>query len=200
MADKKKTIPMETKKIEFKFTVAEGETEAGKFTGYGSVFDVIDSYGDAVQKGAFKKTLREKKKFPLLWSHDSMLVPIGIVSGEEDDHGLKLMGELNLDIELARDVRSAMKQGALDGISIGYNVVKELVDRSTGVRQLKEINLWELSICVFQACPGAEVTEVKSLTPGEEEEPEEKSTPAIKPEHIHLIDAAIARVRAYLES
>ena len=74
MADKK-TVPMEHKQIEFKFTMDEGDAEPGTFTGYASVFDVVDSYGDAVQKGAFKKTLREKKKFPLLWSHDSSSSP-----------------------------------------------------------------------------------------------------------------------------
>jgi HK97 family phage prohead protease len=197
MADKKE-IPMEHKQIEFKFTMAEGDAEPGSFIGYGSLWDVVDSYGDSVQKGAFKKTLREKKQFPLLWSHDSYLVPIGIITGEEDDHGLKVAGSLNLDIELARDVRSAMKQGSVNGLSIGYNVVKELVDRESGIRTLKEINLWEISACVFQACPGAVIAEIKSRQLGEE--PDDKSTPEIKPEHIHLIDDSIARIKSYLNS
>ena len=197
MADKK-TVPMEHKQIEFKFTMAEGDSEPGSFTGYGSVFDAVDSYGDAVQKGAFKKTLKEKKKFPLLWSHDSYLVPIGIITGEEDEHGLKIQGSLNLDIELARDVRSAMKQGSVNGLSIGYNVVKELVDRESGIRTLKEINLWEISACVFQACPGAVVAEVKSRLSGEE--PGEEPTPEVKPDHVHLIEESIARIKSYLNS
>jgi HK97 family phage prohead protease len=197
MADKKE-IPMEHKQIEFKFTMAEGDAEPGSFTGYGSVFDVVDSYGDAVQKGAFKKTLREKKKFPLLWSHDSYLVPIGIITGEEDEQGLKVAGSLNLDIELARDVRSAMKQGSVNGLSIGYNVVKKDINNETGVRTIKEINLWEISACVFQACPGAVVAEIKSRLPGKE--PDEESTPGIKPEHLHLIDDSIARIKSYLNS
>lgn len=197
MTDKKE-IPMEHKQIEFKFTMAEGDAEPGSFTGYGSVFDVIDSYGDAVRKGAFKKTLKEKKKFPLLWSHDSYLVPIGIIMGEEDDHGLEVAGSLNLDIELARDVRSAMKQGSVNGLSIGYNVVKKDIDNETGIRTIKEISLWEISVCIFQACPGAVVAEIKSRLLGEE--PDQKSTPEIKPEHIHLIDDSIARIKSYLNS
>ena len=164
----KKVVPMEHKNIEFKFTMNEGEAEAGTFTGYASIFDMVDSYGDSVQKGAFKKTLKEKKKFPLLWVHDNYLVPVGIITGGEDDKGLDVEGHLNLDIELARDVRSAMKQGSVSGLSIGYNVVKELIDRESGIRQLKEINLWEISLCVFQACPGAVVADVKSAEPGSE--------------------------------
>jgi HK97 family phage prohead protease len=194
----KREAQMEHKQIEFKFTVAGGETEAGSFTGYASIFDMIDSYGDSVQKGAFKKTLKEKKKFPLLWSHDSYLVPIGIIAGGEDDQGLKVAGNLNLDIELARDVRSAMKQGSVNGLSIGYNVIKKEINNETGVRVLKEINLWEISACVFQACPGAVIAEIKSRLPGKE--PDDKSTPEVKPEHIHLIDESIARIKSYRNS
>ena len=194
----KKDALMEHKQIEFRFTVAEGDTEPGSFTGYGSVFDMVDSYGDAVRKGAFKKTLKEKKRFPLLWSHDSMLVPIGIITGEEDDHGLKVAGSMNLDIQLARDVRSAMKQESVNGLSIGYNVVKKDIDNETGVRTIKEINLWEISACIFQACPGAVVAEIKSRLSGEE--PDDTSTPVVKPEYIHLIDESIARIKSYLNS
>jgi HK97 family phage prohead protease len=162
----KKAISMEQKDIEFKFTLGEGETEAGTFTGYLSVFEVVDSYGDVVKRGAFKKTLREKKQFPLLWSHDWM-EPIGVATGVEDDKGLLITGKLNLDVQRAREIRSLMAQGAVTGLSIGYTVIKKEIDNETGIRTLKEINLWEGSPCVFQACPGAEVDDVKALRGGE---------------------------------
>lgn len=164
---------MEKKDLEFKYTLGEGETEAGTFTGYLSVFDVTDSYGDVVKRGAFKKTLKEKKSFPLLWSHDWM-EPIGVASGIEDEKGLLITGKLNLDVQRAREIRSLMTQGAVTGLSIGYNVIKKEIDNETGVRTLKEINLWEGSPCVFQACPGANINDVKAL-PGEE--PDDESTP-----------------------
>jgi hypothetical protein len=55
-----------------------------------------------------------------------------------------------------------MREEVLDGLSIGYNVLQDSTDED-GVRHLKEIQLWEISICNFQACPGAVVTGVKSL-------------------------------------
>jgi len=177
---------VETKDIEFKFTMADTESEAGTFTGYASVFDMVDSYGDAVQKGAFKKTLKEKKEFPLLWSHD-ISEPIGVISGIEDEKGLSITGRLNMDVQRAREVRSLMAQGAVKGLSIGYNVVKELIDRESGIRQLKEINLWEISPCVFQACPQAEIDGVKTIE--SETEPGQPTPPDNgKPELIHLLD------------
>ena len=48
-------------------------------------------------------------------------------------------------------------------ISIVYRTVKDAVDNEAGVRRLKEVELYEISICNFQACPGAIVTGVKSL-------------------------------------
>ena len=186
---------IEIKDLEFKFTVGGEDADAGTFTGYASIFDMVDTYGDAVQRGAFKKTLREKQQFPLLWSHD-IAKPIGIISGKEDKKGLEVTGQLNLDVQLAREIRSLMAQGAVTGLSIGYNAVKELIDNETGIRNLQEINLWEISPCVFQSCPDAVVDDVKSKEPGAE--PGQPTPPAIKPETLHLIEEMTARIRTYL--
>jgi hypothetical protein len=74
-------------------------------------------------------------------------------------------GHLNLDVQSAIEKRSLMKQGAITGISIGFQtVVDKIVDEEgVKVRHLKEIDLWEVSLCIFQACPGAVVTDVKSI-------------------------------------
>ena len=60
---------METK--DFKFNLDDIDEEKGTFTGFASVFDVVDSYNEVVLPGAFKKTLKENDgKFPLTWFHD----------------------------------------------------------------------------------------------------------------------------------
>ena len=150
---------LETKEI--KFTLTDMDDARGTFAGYASIFDVVDSYGDIVVRGAFKKTLREKKQFPILWSHNIM-EPLGVIRGQEDERGLAIEGQLNLDVQRGREIRSLMKPGAVNGLSIGYQVVKEAEDAETRARLLKEINLWEVSPCVFQACPDALVGEVKA--------------------------------------
>jgi hypothetical protein len=150
---------LETK--EFKFMADEVDEEKGTFHGYASIFGSVDSYGDMVLPGAFKKTLKEKKEFPMLWSHN-VCEPIGIISGEEDEKGLIVTGQLNRDVQRGREIRSLMAQKAVNGLSIGFVTVKEGVDKDSQARTLKEINLWEISPCVFQACPDAEVIDVKS--------------------------------------
>lgn len=148
---------METK--DFKFALQELD-ERGSFKGYASVFGALDSYNDVVEPGAFKKTLRENKHFPMLWSHDTNQ-PLGIIRGEEDEKGLLVEGSFNMDVQKAVEVRSLVKQGAVNGLSIGYETVKELPDKQSGARRLKEVKLWEVSPCVFQACPGALIEEIK---------------------------------------
>ena len=150
---------LETK--EFPFVLTKFDEQAGTFTGYASIFDVVDSYGDSVAKGAFKKTLRESGSFPMLWSHNTD-TPIGVIKGVEDEKGLAVEGSLNLEVQRAAEIRSLMKQGAIKGLSIGYQTMKEGVDREAGTRLLKEIKLWEVSPCVFQACPKATISDVKS--------------------------------------
>ena len=144
----------------YKFTLEDEPDETGMFRGYASIFGVIDSYNETVDKGAFKKTLKENKFFPLCWTHDSM-EPLGIIYGLEDNIGLKVEGYLNLDVQSAREKRSLMKQGAINGLSIGFQTVTDQIKKD--IRHLAEIRLWEISPCVFQACPGAVVTDVKAM-------------------------------------
>lgn len=145
---------------DFKFNLGKEDAEAGRFTGYASVFGVTDSYGDVVEEGAFKKTLKENESFPLLWSHD-VQQPIGIIKGVEDSKGLKVVGELNLDLTSAKEKRSLMMQGVIKGMSIGYEAIKApLID---GIRKLKEVRLWEVSLVVFPANRKAIVGSIKSM-------------------------------------
>lgn len=141
--------------------------DTGVFTGYASVFDEIDSYRDIVKKGAFKKSLssfvKAKRLVPILWSHDSAQ-PIGVYSEiSEDDTGLAVKGQLNLAVQKGAEAYALLKQGALSGLSIGFNTVRDAVDKASGVRSLLEINLFEASLVTFPALGSARVASVKSV-------------------------------------
>lgn len=157
---------------------ADSVTEEGTFEGYLSVFGVVDSYSDIVDKGAFKKTIKENKgNFPLLWMHSSR-EPIGVFKAHEDEKGLKIKGVLDLEVQRAREVHSMMKSKEIDGekvapivnaFSIGFTTIKsEFEEVGKNVfRHLKEVRLWEGSAITrnFQATPGALLTSVKSIVP-----------------------------------
>lgn len=156
---------METKSFKFKFN--DIDEKEGVFSGMASVYDVVDSYNEVVMKGAFKKTLQESKgEFPLCWGHD-VLEPLGLAIAKDTDKGLGVEGHLNLDVQSAREKRSLTKQGAVTGISIGFQTIKDEWDGD--IRKLKEIKLYEISLVTrnFQACPGADIADVKSRLPEE---------------------------------
>ena len=192
---------LETK--DFKFTLSEMDDTAGTFTGYAAIWGAVDSYGDVVNKGAFRHSLKDNGTFPLLWSHN-VENPIGIIIPKEDGQGLKVEGHINLDVQRGKEIRSLMKQGAVSGLSIGYQVVKsdpDTVDK-VNVRRLKEIKLWEISPVVFQACPGATVGAVKSneseALPGEPENTtlaEKPQKDIDMPELLRMFDGLIFKAK-----
>lgn len=80
--------------------------DAGEFEGYGSVFGVVDSYGDVVVRGAFEASLarwKEKGRLPaMLWQHDSA-EPLGpYTEMREDENGLYVKGRLLIDDDPSR--------------------------------------------------------------------------------------------------
>lgn len=138
-------------------------SEQGIFEGYASVFGNVDLVGDVVEKGAFKKTISENPQLPILWQHH-IDKPIGITKSiDEDGHGLKVIGELNLETNQGREAYALLKQGAIKGLSIGYQVIKDTVKE--GVRYLKELKLFEYSLVTIPANMEAAVVGVKKAIP-----------------------------------
>ncbi|WP_457093227.1 HK97 family phage prohead protease [Microvirga sp. P5_D2] len=135
----------------------------GVFEGYASLFGVTDLGKDVVMPGAFAETLKKRdvSAVRLLWQHDPA-TPIGRWLGiEEDRRGLRVRGKLNLAVERARDIHALMREGAVDGLSIGFRVERARAERPTGVRRLEKLDLWEISVVTFPMLPGARVETVK---------------------------------------
>jgi HK97 family phage prohead protease len=140
--------------------------EKGIFTGYASVFNNIDKDGDVIVKGAFTKSLTRRKP-KLLFQH-KIDEPIGLIEAlYEDENGLYIeKGLVNLDVEKGAETYSNMKKKILDKMSIGFKTVDFAYDKETGVRFIKEIDLYEVSIVTFPANDMAEVDSVKSNIEG----------------------------------
>jgi HK97 family phage prohead protease len=149
---------MERKALDFE---VKAEGAEGEFTGYGSVFDVVDSQGDSIAKGAFTQSLMARMP-KMLWQHD-MADPIGRwTEAREDSKGLYLRGKLTLGTRRGAEAHALMKDGALDGLSIGYRVPAGGASRDGNVRMLKQLDLWEVSIVTIPANASAMVDAVKS--------------------------------------
>jgi HK97 family phage prohead protease len=168
---------LERRSVTFEVRAVSEEAGARTFEGYGSVFDTIDSYNDTIVKGAYRQTLKEwkaKKKLPkmllqhggggLFSANADDMVPIGKWEEmREDDHGLFMRGRLfDIDTDRAKATYAALKEGELDGLSIGFKTLKSKKDEETGIRTLTEIQLWEVSLVTFPANDPARVTGVKA--------------------------------------
>jgi HK97 family phage prohead protease len=140
----------------------------GVFEGYASLFGTADLGKDVVMPGAFHDSLkkRDASAVRLLWQHDPSQ-PLGRwLSIEEDRRGLRVRGKLNLAVERARDIHALMREGAVDGLSIGFRVERARAERPTGLRRLEKLDLWEISVVTFPMLPGARVETVKQTAPG----------------------------------
>lgn len=152
---------------QFKAGPDDGLTE-GQFTAYASVFGNKDSYGDIVIQGAFSKTLDEwrasGKNIPLLFGHN-MSDPdynIGtVVEAKEDDIGLWVKCELDLESPKAAQVYRLLKGRRIDQMSFAYDVVKYVVDDENRALELHELKLHEVSVVTVGANQETEILGVK---------------------------------------
>lgn len=149
----------------FEVKLATDAADAGAVEGYASVFGLLDRGGDIVMPGAFKASLADWKKRkalpPMLWQHDPY-TPVGVWTDlVEDEKGLKVAGDLVLEVQQATEARALCQAGAVKGLSIGYRTIDYEIDRTTGVRKLKKLELWEVSLVTFAMLPEAQISGVK---------------------------------------
>jgi uncharacterized protein len=138
--------------------------DAGAFSGYASLFGEVDLGKDRVERGAFLKSLARKGAagIRMLFQHDPA-EPIGAWRViREDGRGLYVEGVLSDGVKRAREVHELMKARAIDGLSIGFQTMRAKSDPKSGVRQILEADLWEISVVTFPMLPGARISDVKS--------------------------------------
>lgn len=141
--------------------------EDGTFEGYGSVFGVVDSYQEVVAQGAFADSLaqlQQQSRMPaLLWQHRAG-EPIGIYTDmREDSVGLQVKGRLALKTARGAEAHELLKMKALSGLSIGFVTREDSYDKVTGIRTLKKVDLWEVSLVTFPANDSARISAVKTI-------------------------------------
>jgi len=164
-------------RFEVKFAADEIDAKTGEFAGYGAVFGNIDSHGDVIVPGAFSESLSDwssRGRLPSMkLMHGTTMnpftgddLPIGKWSlMREDARGLYVEGKLSgLDTDHGRRIYGLMKDGVLDGLSIGYRAKR--ATRGTGAnqpkRQLEAVALLEVSLVDDPSNDRARVSAVKS--------------------------------------
>lgn len=95
--------------------------------------------------------------------HNDCWLPIGKpIELREDEKGLFLKAKIS-DTSMGKDIKTLLKDGVLNELSIGYEPVVFEYDE-TGIRHLKEVTLWEVSVVTWAMNPEAVITDYKSAT------------------------------------
>lgn len=110
-----------------------GDGQPGVFEGYGAVFGNLDYYQNVITPGAFTKTLAAHAAagtMPAMYAEHSYfqlggdMLPIGVWQAmSEDSKGLHVKGKISaLDSDHSKRIIGLMRDGALKGLSIAFNV------------------------------------------------------------------------------
>lgn len=163
---------MATKDITVKLKVGDSSHPDGWFEAYPSVFNNVDSYKDMVLKGAFTQTLLDwansGQQIPVLFGHN-MSDPdfnLGeVLTAVEDDHGLRITGQLDLSNPKSMQTYRLMKGGRINQLSFAYDVEESAWVESEELgfyQELRKLKLYEVSIVTIGANQATEILAVKS--------------------------------------
>jgi Escherichia/Staphylococcus phage prohead protease len=171
---------MLTKALPARVKALEGdETPAGTFEAVVAAYNV-DSMGDKIVPGAFKKTLAAWQKsgdqIPVIWSHQhtDAFAHIGSVSdAAENDDGLVVKGVLDIeDNPVAAQVYKLIKGGRIRNYSFAYDIndAEDVSNKDEGDKAendgalylLKELTLIEVGPCLVGANRETRTLDVKA--------------------------------------
>lgn len=152
-------MKLQYKTIELKEVELKSEGDGATFSGYASVFNGNDLVGDTILPGAYKDAIKNFTP-KMFFNHGSYDLPIGKwLKVEEDEKGLKVLGELTPGNPQSEAVKAALKHGTVDGLSIGYRLrASGYKAKKDGGRIIEKIEaLPEISIVTYPCDQAARI-------------------------------------------
>ena len=136
----------------------------GVVTGYFSAFNNIDSDGDVIVSGAYKKTVAEngpngKNRIMHLLQHNPLMPLAKPMELIEDGKGLRFVSKIT-ETSYGKDVIKLYAEGVFNEHSVGFEIIKS--DNKAGYREIREIKLWEGSTVTWGANPNTPIESMKS--------------------------------------
>lgn len=136
-------------------------------------------FKEQFKRGAFTESLTNDDQLAL-WSHDTSKVLGRTKNGSlrlfEDDIGLRFELDL-LDTTLGEDAYKTIKRGDVDGVSFGFQMLKQEWDEADPdnvIRSVTHAKLLEISPVAFPAYPDSQVS-ARSSDPYEHHKQEQRN-------------------------
>jgi HK97 family phage prohead protease len=143
-----------------KIAELKASDDGWEVAGYASTWD-RDLGNDVVHPGAFKQTLEAGGRVRFLYAHDASQVLGRPLELREDERGL--FGRFRISkTRLGQDVHTLLSDGSLDSFSIGFIARDFDHDEKANVRNLKAVELLEVSVVALPMNPRAAVSSVKA--------------------------------------
>lgn len=137
----------------------------GYFAVYGGRYELWDDAFETIDPGAFD--LNRDNDVRALTNHDSTLVlgrtTAGTLTLRTDERGLWGSIEINGADQDAVNLYERVKRRDVTQCSFGFDIIEQdMIIRDDGVTvwHLKQVRLWEVSVCTFPAYPETEVTAI----------------------------------------
>lgn len=131
--------------------------ESNTLIGYAAIFDSPSEplpWTEYVRRGAFQKTLKDGADVRLLIDHEGLPLArtkSGTLMLEEDDLGLRIEAPLDESNPDAARLLSALRRGDVSQMSFAFRTVKDAWTENRNVRELKEVQLFDVSVVTYPA-------------------------------------------------
>lgn len=154
---------------ELAFRGTDGRTIVGLAAPFGRSAPVIErgrSFNESIRPGAFARTITERgDRIKAMAAHNHGALPIGRAARLwEDPAGL--WTELAISQTRAGDeILALARDGALDGLSVGMEVLNDTWSDRGATREIREAKLYEISLVAIPAYDDARVVGVRHNRP-----------------------------------
>lgn len=134
-------------------SVDDVDSKSRRVTGYLSSFGNKDFDGDIIVKGAYAKTLKERRDQILFLHQHNWDTPFGGFDElEEDEKGLRFVSAPFVKgVSFHEDALKLYEAGVYKEHSVGFITVKAENEEETRTRYIKEIKLYEGSVVTIGA-------------------------------------------------
>lgn len=126
-------------------TIKDVDPVQGIVTGYFSAFGIVDSDGDMIMPGAFKRSIQDwgpkgKGRVKHLYNHDPGQ-PLGLIKElDEDNYGLRYVSKVGTH-SLGRDFIKMVESGLITEHSIGFRTLRE--QKASNHNEIHDVMLYE---------------------------------------------------------